>query len=88
MLARDKQILELREQVEHLQERLDELRDDFRILEKFTTNRICKNLDDRFKYLEDYLNIELVVDNTCYKMKNSEVQDAQTSSHSANWYST
>ena len=84
VLAKGKQLKELEARVKHLQERLDELRDDFRILDKFTTNRLGKHLDDRFKYLEDYLNIELVVDNTCYKMKNNEVQDAQTSSHSAN----
>lgn len=72
MLARDKQIKELKAQVEHLQERLD----DFRSIEDFITRKLCKQLDDRFKYLEDYLNIELVTDNTQYRNKSGEVEDA------------
>lgn len=69
MLARDKQVRELEAHIEHLQERVDHLRDDLRYLEDFVTKKLAGHIDDRFKELEDYLNIELVVDNTHYISK-------------------
>ena len=69
MLVTNKRIEELEVQVEHLQEILDNLRDDFEYLENFTTKTLCAHIDDRFKELEDYLNIERVKDNTYYRSK-------------------
>lgn len=62
MLATDKQIKELEAQVEHLQERVDDLRDDLRHLEDFFQHHVGDFIDDRLKELEDYLNIEFVIE--------------------------
>ena len=62
MLARDKQIKELEAHIEHLQERVDNLRDDLRNLEDFFQHRVGDFIDERVKELEDYLNIEFVVE--------------------------
>lgn len=66
MLTRDKRINELEAQVEHLQRRLDNLRDDFNYLEDFVRMKLGGHIDDRFQELEDYLNIERVKDKTHY----------------------
>ena len=57
-MVRYKDIEELNYKFEHLQERLDDLRDDFEYLENYLTIKIPKTFDDRFKALENYLNIE------------------------------
>ena len=62
MLATDKQVKELEAQVEHLQERLDNLRDEFSYLEDFVKNRLGGLIDDRLKAIEDYFEIEYVVE--------------------------
>lgn len=69
MLTSNKQIKELEAQVEHLQKRLDNLRDDFNYLEDFVKMKLTGHIDDRFAELEDYLNIERVKDNTYYRSK-------------------
>ncbi len=72
MLVRDKQVKELEAHIEHLQERVDRLRDNLRDLEDFVTKKLTGRIDDRFKELEDYFNIERVVDNTHYRSKEEE----------------
>ena len=72
MLERGKQIKELEAHIEHLQERVDHLRDDVRYLEDFVTKKLTSHIDDRFQELEDYLNIERVVDNTHYRSKGNK----------------
>lgn len=62
MLVRGKQVEELEAHIEHLQERVDNLRDDLRNLEDFFKHKVGDFLDDRFKELEDYLNIEFVIE--------------------------
>lgn len=62
MLSTNKQIKEIEAQVEHLQERVDDLGDDLRRLEDFFQHRVGEFIDDRFKGLEDYLNIEFVIE--------------------------
>lgn len=64
-----KRVEESEAHIEHLQERVDTLRDNLRDLEDFVTKKLCSHIDDRFKELEDYLNIERVVDNTHYRSK-------------------
>lgn len=54
MLTRGKQIEELEAHIDHLQERVDNLRDDLRHLEDF--------IDERLRELEEYLDIEFVVE--------------------------
>ena len=62
MLTRGKQIEELEAHIDHLQERLDNLRDDFNYLEDFVKNKLGGLVDDRLKAIEDYLAIEYVVE--------------------------
>ena len=62
MLTSNKQIKELEAQVEHLQERVDNLRDNLENLENFFKHRVGDFIDDRLEELEDYLNIEFVVE--------------------------
>ena len=65
----NKQVEELEAHINHLQDRVDHLRDNLRDLEDFTTKMLTSRIDDRFKELEDYLNIERVKNKTHYRSK-------------------
>lgn len=62
MLTRKKQIEELEAHIDHLQERVDNLRDDLRQLEDFFQHHVGDFIDERLRELEEYLDIEFVVE--------------------------
>lgn len=57
-----KRVEELEAHLDHLQERFDNLRDDFSYMEDFIKIKLGGLIDDKLTAMEDYLNIDFVVE--------------------------